>query len=201
MSVGIGVGVSVGVAVGAVVGVGVGVSVGVGVGVSVGVTIGVSVGVAVGVSVGVTVGVLQLHEIEVVLPPSVVKVKVPLEQSLAGIVIATGLCTPGDTEPELGLKLTSEKLLVADQFTLPDALASRERVALHVQLPSLFEVQLVASKLVGDTTSVGVPVGVAVGVSVGVTVDVAVGVSVGVAVGVSVGVGVGVGISQDHDEG
>ena len=146
VSVGTGVGVSVGTAVGAVVGVGVGVSVGIGVGVSVGVavgvsvgvTIGVSVGVAVGVSVGVTVGVLQLHEIEVVFPPFVVKVKVPLEQSLAGIVIATGLCSPGDKEPDFGLKLTSEKLLVAVQFTLPDALASRERVALHVQLPSLF---------------------------------------------------------------
>lgn len=129
---------SVGTAVGAVVGVGVGVSVGTGVGVSVGVTIGVSVGVTIGVSVGVTVGVLQLHEIEVVLPPSVVKVKVPLEQSLAGIVIATAPCPPGDTEPEFGLKLTPDKLLVAVQFTLPGALASSERVALHVQLPSLF---------------------------------------------------------------
>ena len=162
-AVGIGVGVvrwrcGVGVCrrgvgtVGAVVGVGVGVSVG----------RSAVVGVAVGVSVGVTVGVLQLHEAEVVLPPSVVKVKVPLEQSLAGIVIATELCPPGDKEPEFGLKTTSEKLLVAVQFTLPDALASSERVALHVQLPSLFGVQLVASKLVGDTSSVGVPVGVAV---------------------------------------
>ena len=112
---------------GAVVGVAVGVSVG-----------GAVVGVAVGVSVGVTVGVLQLHEAEVVLPPFVVKVKVPLEQSLAGIVIATEPFPPGDTEPEFGLKTTSEKLLVAVQFTLPEALASSERVALHVQLPSPF---------------------------------------------------------------
>jgi hypothetical protein len=134
VAVGIGVGVAVGTVVGAVVGVGVGVTVGT----VVGVTVGVGVGVTVGDTVGVTVGVLQLHGTATELPPSVLKVKVPLEQSLAGIVIATELCPPGDNEPEFGLKTTSEKLLVAVQFTLPDALASSERVALHVQLPSLF---------------------------------------------------------------
>ena len=101
------VGEAEGMAVGVSVGIGVGVSVGMGVGVSVGVGVGVSVGVAVGVSVGVAVGGVQLHKAEVVFPPSVVKLKVPLEQSVAGIVIVTETWPPGDKEPYCWEKLTS----------------------------------------------------------------------------------------------
>ena len=98
----------------------------------------------------------QLHVAEVVAPLSVVTVKVPFEQSLAGTMIVIGVCWPGVKVPLAGLKLIPARSgLLADQFTLLCAFASNERVAEQVQLPSVFWVQLDESKLLGDSCGVG----------------------------------------------
>jgi len=110
--------------------------------------------VGVTVNVGVGGGAVQLHATFTGLTPVCPeKVKVPFWQGIDPMLTVTGV--PGETAPLDGLKVTLlPRSVVTDQFTVPPCAL---RVTLHWEvLPVAEQLELVGSKLVGVTVSVGV---------------------------------------------